>query len=264
MLRVLAGGVFEVEGRLLESSNSALRAVLRLDEAHTRAIYKPLVGERPLWDFPDGTLGLREEAAYLVSEAGGFCVVPPTVLRDGPAGRGSVQQWIEPPTSGRDDEALLTVCAPDDVGAGWLPVLEAEGPKGEPLVVAHADRPDLASVAVFDVVVNNADRKGSHLLLDDAGHLWAFDHGVTFHTEPKLRTMLWGWAGSPLADDDRARLELLRDGLAVPDRPLRRALAPLLHAVEVLALERRVTGLLAAGTFPRHSGAGPAIPWPPW
>ena len=102
------------------------------------------------------------------------------------------------------------------------------------------------------------------LLLDVSAHLWAFDHGVTFHVEPKLRTVLWGWAGSRLREGDRDRLELLRAGLAAPGGPLRAALAPLLDAAEVAALERRVTRLLDVGAFPRHSGVGPAIPWPPW
>ena len=264
MLGLLTSGAFEIEGRLVESSNSALRALLRQEGAHTRAIDQPLAGERPLWDFPDGTLALREVAAYLVSEAGGFGVVPPTVMREGPAGRGSVQQWIDPPTGDWDTEALLTVCAPDEVGEGWLPVLQAQGPRGEPLVVAHADRADLASVAVFDVVVNNADRKGSHLLLDDGGHLWAFDHGVTFHAEPKLRTVLWGWAGSLLPEADRARVELLQASLSPPDGALRRALSALLHETELTALTRRVSGLLASGAFPHPAGDGPALPWPPW
>jgi uncharacterized repeat protein (TIGR03843 family) len=262
----LTVGAIEVEGRLLESSNRALRTVLHLSEARTRAIYKPIVTERPLWDFPDGTLARREVAAYAVSEAGGWGLVPPTVLREGPAGDGSFQQWIESPvvTEGEADAALLAILPPDDVADGWLPVLEAQGPAGEPVVVAHADRPDLASAAVFDAVVNNADRKGSHLLLDAEGHLWGFDHGVTFHAEPKLRTLLWGWAGRPLPEIDLARLESVRAALSDADSELSGQLAPLLLADEVTALRQRLTALLGSARFPSPPDEGPAIPWPPW
>jgi uncharacterized repeat protein (TIGR03843 family) len=240
--------------------------VLHLSDAQTRAIYKPAVTERPLWDFPDGTLAHREVAAYAVSEAGGWGLVPPTILREGPAGHGSFQQWIESPvaTEGEADAALLAILPPDEVADGWLPVLDAQGPAGEPVVVAHADRPDLASAAVFDAVVNNADRKGSHLLLDAAGHLWGFDHGVTFHSEPKLRTLLWGWAGRSLPESDLARLESVHQALSDADSELSRQLTSLLLADEVAALRHRVVALLDSGRFPRPRDEGPAIPWPPW
>ena len=182
-------------------------------------MYKPVRGERPLWDFPRGTLANREAASYVVSAAGGWDVVPPTVLRDGPAGRGTVQLWIEGldgsgaedgPALPRPDE-LVDLVPRGKVEPGWLPVFEAESYTGEPVVVVHADRPDLAGVAVLDVVINNADRKGSHLVLDRRGSLWGFDHGLSFHEELKLRTVLWGWAGAPLPDVELSRL----DGLAV-------------------------------------------------
>jgi len=261
VLDVLAFGDFEIEGRLVDASNVALRGQLELDDVQTRVIYKPIEGERSLWDFPEGTLAEREAAAFVLSVVGGWNLVPPTVLREGPLGRGSVQLWVDAVEGAAP--SLVDVVSPAELAPGWLPVLEGQLADGSAVVVAHADRPELASAAVFDVVINNADRKGSHLVLDRAGSLWGFDHGVSCHAEPKLRTVLWGWVGQPLPEADLARLEALAGWLSDPMSPLSRTLETLLSPAEVNAVGRRIAGLLATGRFPQPNSRGPAVPWPP-
>ena len=245
----------------MDASNLALRGDLELGDVRMRVIYKPVQGERSLWDFPDGTLASREAAAFALSAAGGWNLVPPTVRRDGPMGPGSVQLWVDALEGGT--QRLIDVLTPEELPPGWLPVFEARLADGSPVVVAHADRPELASAAVFDVVINNADRKGSHLVLDESESLWGFDHGVSFHSEPKLRTVLWGWVGQPLPGAELARLEGLAGLLSTPASPLSRALAELLSRDEVDAVGRRIEGLLTTGMFPGPNGRGPAVPWPP-
>jgi len=279
-----------------------------------RCVYKPVRGERPLHDFPDGTLAGREVAASLVSRAAGWGVVPTTVLRDGPLGPGSVQRWVHPPrdapvdeeaaaagvvdAGGRapsegedpgadppeedvlDDEHLLgepgaglvDVVPQGGVPPGWRGVLDAWGPYGEPVTLAHADDPRLLSVAVFDVVANNADRKAGHLLLGrpDAADpasaarggpapVHGIDHGLVLHAEGKLRTVLWGWAGEPLPDAELEALERLRTALR---GGLEEALRPLLTAREVRALRTRVDRLLRGAVMPQPPEHRSAVPWP--
>jgi uncharacterized repeat protein (TIGR03843 family) len=261
VLDVLAFGDFEIEGRLVDASNVALRGELELDGVQTRVIYKPVKGERSLWDFPDGTLAEREAAAFVLSAVGGWNLVPPTVLREGPLGRGSVQLWVD----GVDGatQSLIDVMSPDELAPGWFPVLEGQLADGTDVVVAHADRPELASAAVFDVVINNADRKGSSLVLDQAGSLWGFDHGLSCHAEPKLRTVLWGWAGQPLPGADLERLEALAGWLSNAMSPVSRTLETLLSPGEVNAVGRRIASLLVSGRFPQPNMGGRALPWPP-
>ncbi|HEX7536500.1 MAG TPA: SCO1664 family protein [Dermatophilaceae bacterium] len=261
VLDVLTFGEIEIEGRLVDASNLALLGQLELGDVRTQVIYKPVQGERSLWDFPDGTLAAREAAAFVVSAVGGWNLVPPTVLRDGPLGTGSVQLWVDAVQS--DMATLIDVVTPAELASGWLPVLQAQLADGTEVVVAHADRPELASAAVYDVVINNADRKGSHLVLDQSGSLWGFDHGVSCHVEPKLRTVLWGWVGQPLPDAELARLEALSGWLGNLMSPVSRTLAGLLSPAEVDALGRRISGLLTTGLFPGPNGRGPAVPWPP-
>lgn len=261
ILDVLTYGEIELEGRLVDASNVVLLGQLELDDIQTPVIYKPVSGERPLWDFPDGTLAQREAAAFVLSAVGGWNLVPPTVLREGPLGSGSVQLWVD--AVERGSKKLIDVVTPARLAPGWLPVFEARLADGTAVVVAHADRPDLASAAVFDVVINNADRKGSHLVLDGSGSLWGFDHGLCNHAEPKLRTVLWGWAGKPLPEPELARLEALAGWLSNPRSPVSQAIAPLLTPDEVEALGQRISGLLTTGLFPEPSGRGPAVPWPP-
>src|SRR5665811_1868269 len=261
ILDVLTIGEIEVEGRLVDASNLALLGWLTSGDVRTRVIYKPIEGERPLWDFPQGSLAEREAAAFVLSAVGGWNLVPPTVLRDGPLGRGSVQLWVD--TVDGASQRLVDVVTPADLAPGWLPVFEAQRSDGTPVVVAHADRPELAAAAVFDVVINNADRKGSHLVLDESGSVWGFDHGVSFHAEPKLRTVLWGWVGKPLPETELARLESLLGWLANTLSPVSQTITALLSSAEVEAVGQRISGLLTTGRFPQPTGRAPAVPWPP-
>lgn len=261
VLDVLTFGEIELEGRLVDASNLVLLGQLELDDVMTRVIYKPVSGERPLWDFPDGTLAQREAAAFVISAVGGWNLVPPTVLREGPLGSGSVQLWVDAVDGGT--RTLIDVVTPAELAPGWLPVFEAQLADGTEVVVAHADRPDLASAAVFDVVINNADRKGSHLVVDHSGSLWGFDHGLSVHAEPKLRTVLWGWVGKPLPETELRRLDALAGWLSNPRSPVSRTIKELLSPAEVDAVSERITSLLTARLFPEPHGRGPAVPWPP-
>jgi len=214
-------------------------------------------GERPLWDFPDGTLAGREVAAYLVSAASGWDLVPPTVLRDGPFGAGACQLWIDEPA---DAEPVLGFVPADEVPAGWHAVVSARTPDGTRLVLAHSDDPRLARMAAYDAVVNNADRKGGHVLTAPGDRLFGVDHGVCFHTEDKLRTVLWGWAGAPLPADVVESLDGLRAAL---DGDLGGRLAEHLTATEVAAVRHRLTRLAGTGRFPRPDHDRRPVPWPP-
>jgi uncharacterized repeat protein (TIGR03843 family) len=237
VLEVLREGELEIVGRLLASTNHAMYArvsrpcpdpepAVVLD-----AVYKPVRGERPLDDFPDGTLSRREVAAHLVSDAMGWSIVPPSVLRDGPFGEGMVQLWIDV------DESV------DVVG------------------MVIDDDPRLRRIAVFDAVVNNTDRKGGHLLPVAGGHVFGVDHGVCFSPVPKLRTVLWGWRGRPLEPDELAGVERVRAAL---DGSLGDELRALLSRLEVSATIRRADRLLETRRFPMPSPTWPAVPWPPF
>jgi hypothetical protein len=237
-LEILGHGEIEVVGRIVGSSNNAMfvRMTLPCPEPGAplsmHAVYKPTAGERPLDDFPDGTLSRREVAAWHASEMMGWSIVPPTVLRDGPFGEGMVQQFVE------------VDVAVDTVG----------------MVVE--DDPRLRRLAVFDAAVNNTDRKGGHILPVDGGaHIYGVDHGVCFSTVPKLRTVLWGWRGEPFAETEMAALERLRTAMADGSGT---ALDDLLSRAEVAATRRRVTRLLESGRFPFPSPEWPAVPWPPY
>jgi hypothetical protein len=277
-----------VLGRIVGASNSTLVADVTLDGARARCIYKPIAGERPLWDFPDGTLAEREIAAWRVSDAAGWGVVPPTVLREGPFGLGSVQLWVGPlvPHTPDPGAGLVDLVPPGAVPAGWRAVVEGSGVDGGTVLLVHADDPALRRMAVFDAVVNNADRKGGHVLRgaladgaptgspvrpggpagaaggEGAGApVWGVDHGLTFHTEHKLRTVLWGWAGEPL---DGATADLVRATAAALDGALGEELAALLTEAEVDAVRERVRRLAAKRRFPRPRPGSPTLPWPPF
>ena len=203
-------------------------------ERELLAVWKPTRGEQPLFDFPIGTLTRREVAAYLVSEAIGWGIVPPTLLRNGPHGEGMIQQWID------------------------------VDPEVDIVELLVGDDPRLRRVAVFDAVVNNTDRKGGHLLPVAGGHLFAVDHGVTFSVVPKLRTLLWAWEGTPFEAEEVAGIERVRDALDVArGGTLAPALLELLAAPEVEATRSRVDALLSDGVFPSPNPDWPAIPWPP-
>jgi len=257
-LTLLTRGEIEVEGRLVEASNATLYCQITHDGVEAHCVYKPVAGERPLWDFPDGTLAGREVAAYLVSKAGGWSVVPPTVHRDGPFGPGMVQLWVDADAS----VELVDVLPRPALPPGWRPVVDARGSAGERVVLAHADDARLRSMAVFDVIVNNADRKGGHILplgpaSPDPVH--GVDHGICFHVEEKLRTVLWGWAGRRLRPEDVEALERVQGCL---DGELGRQLSEHLSRTEIGVTARRVRRLLKSAVMPMPSESWPAIPWP--
>jgi hypothetical protein len=231
-LELLTTGDLAVEGRLVDASNATLYCTITADSGQAACVYKPVAGERPLWDFPDGTLAGRELAAYLVSRAAGWGVVPPTVYRDGPFGPGMCQLWID---------ADETVDLVDLARSG--------------------EDPRLRQMAVFDAVVNNADRKIGHLLPTPAGHLYGCDHGVCFGTEYKLRTVLWQWRGKKLTPAAlaalRASLDLLTTGKLAAE------LASWLTPTEIAATRRRIELLLAHKVHPSPPNDWPAVPWPP-
>ncbi|MFF0201672.1 SCO1664 family protein [Streptomyces sp. NPDC005017] len=258
---LLAEGELTVRGRLREASNAALYCTLTHDGGEAACVYKPVAGERPLWDFPDGTLAQRELAAYEVSEATGWHLVPPTVLRDGPYGRGMVQLWIEAPEGATAPE-LLALVDGEEPGPGWKAIGLADVGEDRTALLVHADDERLRRLAVLDAVINNADRKGGHLLPTGDGHLYGIDHGVSFHAENKLRTLLWGWAGEPLTEEAVTVLKGLEKALT-PDGPLTLRLTPLITPAEIDATRARVDALLASGKHPEPTGEWPAIPWPP-
>jgi hypothetical protein len=230
-LDLLRDGTLSVEGRLVEASNATLYCAVSLDGVAAACVYKPVRGERPLWDFPDGTLAGREVGAYLVSAATGWAIVPPTVLRDGPFGPGMCQLWMDP------------------------------DPATDLVTLSRSNHPVLRRMAVFDAVVNNADRKGGHLLPQPDGHVYGCDHGLCFHVEPKLRTLLWGWADQPLTGEAVDVLTELKGQLT---GPLDAALRDHLSRAEISAVRRRIEALLRSGRHPLPSGEWPAVPWPPF
>jgi uncharacterized repeat protein (TIGR03843 family) len=252
---LLRHGRLEITGRLVDASNATLFGTVTADGEQLRCVYKPVRGERPLWDFPDGTLAGREVASYLISEAAGWNMVPPTLLREGPFGPGMVQVWVDTD----DERELVDVCPPSAVPDGWLGVLRARDGHGEPAVLAHADVPELQAMAVFDVVANNADRKGGHVLAGVDGRIYGVDHGLCLHVDQKLRTVLWGWVGQPMPPEVVEALRRLRAGLG---GALRDELGEHVTPREVKALRTRVETLLATPCFPEPAGYGPAIPWP--
>ncbi|MFE2319082.1 SCO1664 family protein [Streptomyces sp. NPDC059441] len=258
---LLALGELKVRGRIREASNAVLYCSVSYEGRDAFCVYKPVAGERPLWDFPDGTLAQREVAAYEVSEATGWGLVPTTVLRDGPYGEGMCQLWIEALPEA-DGDGLLALVEGEEPAEGWKAVGLAEVGEGETALLVHADDVRLRRLAVLDAVINNADRKGGHLLPAGEGRLYGIDHGVTFNAENKLRTLLWGWAGESLTPEAVEVLTSLRDGLA-PGAPLATRLAELITMAEIDATRARVEAMLSSGKHPEPSGEWPAIPWPP-
>ena len=246
-------GELTLHGRIMPASNATFVG----DIGGTRVVYKPESGERPLWDFPDGTLSRRELAAYLVSEAFGWNVVPLTLLRDGPHGPGMVQVWQEP------DEVVTAVdiVPAGRVPEGWRHVFDGLDGHDQEVSLIHEDSPPLRRMAVFDVVVNNADRKGGHVLAMPDGHRFGVDHGVTFHAENKLRTVLWGWLGEDLTDDELEGVTRVTEALWTD---LGERLGELVTPLEVDSLARRCQSLLRRRTLPTPQGPWPAIPWPPF
>ncbi|WP_328909225.1 SCO1664 family protein [Streptomyces sp. NBC_00234] len=265
LLTLLAEGELTVRGQVRGASNAVLYCTVGHEGEERTCVYKPVAGEQPLWDFPDGTLAQREVAAYEISEATGWGLVPPTVLREGPYGEGMCQLWIEAAPDGSADgdaDSLLALVEGEEPGDGWKAVGFAEVGEGKTALLVHADDPRLRRLAVLDAVINNGDRKGGHLLPAPGGRLYGIDHGVTFNADDKLRTLLWGWAGEPLTDEAVAVLGRLAADLA-PGAPLATRLGELITPAELDALRARVAALVATGRHPEPSGEWPAIPWPP-
>ncbi len=220
-----------VEGQFLWGSNYTFLARIEAAGGELAAVYKPARGEQPLWDFPEGSLAQREVAAYLTSQALGWDFVPPTVLRaDGPAGPGSVQLYVD------------------------------ADPERHYFTFSDAEKERLRPAAVFDILVNNADRKGGHVLLDPQSHIWLIDHGVCFHAEPKLRTVIWDFADQPIPKILTQAVKQLRDRLS-PGEPLSRRFEALLSGDEVEAMRERIEATLARPRFPAP-GPGRPYPWP--
>jgi hypothetical protein len=233
ILDILSCGEMQVEHGLMRySSNYTFLITIVQGEHELMAIYKPQRGERPLWDFAEGTLCHREVASFLTSEALGWGLIPPTVLREGIRGLGSVQLCID-----HD---------PDDNYFNFSDQVKQQLPR----------------FALFDFVVNNADRKGGHCLLDVNQRVWAIDHGITFHTAHKLRTVIWDYANQPIEDQHYADLEALAAKLSDADTPYRKALLEHITEAEVRACEARLRRLLKTRKYP-IPGSGPNHPWPP-
>lgn len=216
-----------VIGRLIDASNATLQAHIKGSDPEIKVIYKPVAGERPLWDFADGNLAQREYAAFLISNQAGFNLVPFTVLREGPFGFGMVQQWID------IDQSIDVV---------------EYGQSGDQ---------QLRSLALFDAIINNTDRKFGHLLVDKNGKLYGCDHGVCFHQENKLRTVIWQFADLPFSEQEKDLID------AVEALNLEQILTNLLTEVEIAAIRTRITSLKSSCRFPIPSDQWPAVPWPP-
>lgn len=279
--QILTDGELTVIGRIRSASNATFLCEAQVGEQRVHCVYKPIAGEAPLWDFPDGTLAGRERGAYLVSAALGWDIVPHTVIRDGPAGPGMVQRWVDQPGDALSDDPLNDdplnddedsrqtgepAAGPDlvdllpagEVPPGFLCVLQAYDYAGDPVTLVHADDDRLRRMAVFDVLINNADRKGGHILAGVDGSVRGVDHGVSLHAEDKLRTVLWGWAGKPVEHETLTAVACLREELS---GDLAERLVEHITAREVAALRARVSGLLEHPVMPTPDRHRP-IPWP--
>lgn len=233
ILKVLQDGEMEIEGQFMWGSNYTFLCNLTCDGETVKAVYKPVQGERPLWDFPSETLAGREVAAYLISKHGDWKMVPPTVYRkDGPSGAGSLQYFIE-----HDPEYHYFKFTPED-------------------------RKKLKPVVLFDAVVNNTDRKGGHILVDPDDKFWLIDHGICFHTQPKLRTVVWDFANKPIPEESCQQIKNLREKL-LPDQPLHIEMSTYLSQVEIIAMISRIDKLIKEGVFPRPMDKRYSHPWPP-
>ncbi|MCF6388598.1 SCO1664 family protein [Mycobacterium sp. MBM] len=272
--QVLTDGELGVIGRIRSASNATFLCAATVGEQQLHCVYKPVAGEAPLWDFPDGTLAGRERSAYLVSAALGWDIVPHTIIRVGPAGPGMVQRWVDQPGDALSEDGADDADSEDDaaggdpdlvdlvpagrVPPGYLAILQAYDYAGDPVTLVHADDDRLRRMAIFDVLINNADRKGGHILAGIDGRVRGVDHGVSLHAEDKLRTVLWGWAGKPVDDDSLADIAALGEKL---DGELADQLGEHITAGEVAALRSRVAGLLDHPVMPSPDRHRP-IPWP--
>ena len=260
---VLRDGELTVLGRIRSASNATFlcEATLGADSVH--CVYKPVSGEEPLWDFPDGTLAGRELSADLVSTRLGWNIVPYTVIRDGPAGPGMLQRWVQQPGDAADSDPapgpdLVDVFPAGKPQPGYLPVLRAYDYAGDEVVLMHADDIRVRRMAVFDMLINNADRKGGHILHGLDGHVYGVDHGLCLHVENKLRTVLWGWAGKPIDEETLGSVAEFAEDLG---GSLADTFAEWITRAEISALRRRAYALLDNPVMPGPNRHRP-IPWP--
>ncbi len=229
----LINGEYEIEGQFMWGSNYTFLCNLKFQDQVLKTVYKPVGGERPLWDFPSETLAGREVAAYLVSEAGGWHFVPPTVFRKtGPEGPGSLQFFID------------------------------HDPEYHYYSFSIEDKQKLRPVALFDAVINNTDRKGGHVMVDENNAIWLIDHGVCFHVEPKLRTVIWDFSGQAFTEEESQKLEFLQQNLR-PDESLYQNLSIYLSEEEILAMVQRIEDLLVSREYPKPTQDRHSYPWPP-
>jgi uncharacterized repeat protein (TIGR03843 family) len=232
LLTLLQEGSLEIQGLLPYGSNYTFLTLVSDGAQKTFAVYKPTGGEQPLWDFPEETLARREVAAFLVSETLGWCFVPPTVYRtEGPHGPGSLQFYVH------------------------------AQPESHYFNFTEEEKPELRRVALFDLLINNADRKGGHILRDTSGKLWLIDHGICFHAQPKLRTVVWDFSGESIPEDLLADVAEFRERLG-QEKDLKTAIQSLLAPLEISALRRRADKLLTSRRYP-EPGHGRNYPWPP-
>jgi hypothetical protein len=231
ILFLLEKAEIQIEGLVPWGSNYTFLVKLCHESVEAQGIYKPKRGERPLWDFPSGSLCLRERAAFLISEVIGWNIVPPTVLRQGPQGQGSLQYFID------------------------------HDPNQHYFTLKGQFDDQIQKIVLFDIFTNNADRKGGHVIVDQEDHVWAIDHGICFHVDYKLRTVIWDFAGLPIPATLLANMQGIYEALAQKETPLSVALQQLLHKGEIKALQARIKDLLTMAHFP-EPGPGRHYPWP--
>ena len=253
-LDLLLSGEIEIEGLIHDSSNGALKVLVSNSQQNMHAIIKPEVSIRPLWDFPDMDLNNREYATYLLDRALELNYVPETVMRDVQGiGNSLIQEWIK-----ESDNDLIIVKSPEDIPQDYLKVLQGYDELNKLITLAHKDDRDLRNLCLFDLVINNADRKGGHLLMDTDHKMWAIDHGVSWHQESKIRTVLWGWIDIAFNDEDITLLEKAKNVL----QAWKEEDFNYLSEIEIEQSIKRVDELLEINAFPQPGDQWPAVPWP--
>lgn len=253
-LDLLLNGEIEIEGLIPDSSNGALKVLVSNSKQTVEAIIKPEVSIRPLWDFPDLDLNNREYATYLLDRELNLNYVPDTVMRNVEGiGKSLIQEWVT-----ESDNDLIIVKSPEDIPEEYLKVLQGYDELNKLITLAHKNNRDLRNLCLFDLVINNADRKGGHLLMDSANKMWAIDHGVSWHFESKIRTVLWGWIDETFNDQDIALLNNAKKVIQTwKDEEF-----IYLSEEEIEQAIKRVDGLLKENTFPQPGDQWPAVPWP--
>ncbi len=259
--QALISADLRVEGQLSGASNATLLCLVETgaQDGPTRCVYKPRRGERPLWDFPSGTLSRREVMTRTVDRCLGWDLTPVTVWRDvGPYGPGMCQEWIDD----HPDRPAVDVCTPSNVPTGWRVVIEGQTYDGSDVLLVHEDSDELRRMAVFDLLINNADRKGGHILRTESGELRGIDHGLTFHDESKVRTVLWGWSGESFSDEICSALHRLQSEIR-EHTELRHECETYLSPREFAAFQERLRELLESPVYPQPDSSYPSLPWPP-